>query len=438
MNVITVTAQEKNDDWMFNPKVKLHRNGFNKFWKTERKKIIGSDKIDSVTYFFKADSVLKACTQDSVTMTELVKLYREVLDLFTLEDPHFRIYPYFIRNGNHKYARKNNYSKYIRSLPFNLLQINDTLMIDNSVDTNFLKGDIILSINGIKAKDLLNYTYRDRYIQAVALQKQYHLMFVPNYKIELLRKEKQLELNTKGTSLNNYYSRLIPKPAAGKMYGNIGYIAINSFRYNKFIIKELRRTVKNVKKQGGNTVIIDLRKNGGGSGEYFDKLLSIFTLKSKINYLKSQKVLISEKTIPDYGYADSIGKLVTLPDSKIIKEIPLHPKLYMGKINYYILISMDTGSIASSFANVMQYNNFGVLAGEPMRRNATRYGEALVENSEIIQVCLSTVEIDEHTKAVNGIIKPDISIPYTAKEYAKGGDPVLEKLLEKIQSQQER
>lgn len=223
------------------------------------------------------------------------------------------------------------------------------------------------------------------------------------------------------------------------MYGNVGYIAINAFQYNKFIIKELRNLVNGVKEIGGNSVIIDLRKNQGGSGKHFDKLLSIFTQKAEIDYDKSVKVMISETTIPDYGYADSIGKLVTLPDDKIFKKVPLHPNLYMGKMNYYLLISKNTGSMAASFANAMQYNNFGKLVGEPMLRNAVRYGEVCdVNTGRLIHLYYSTVENDNYTKSADGIVRPDIEIPYIADAYMQGGDPILEKLLEKIKEQEKQ
>lgn len=430
------TAQEKNDDWMFNPKAKLNRDEirkeFEKIWDKSHKAVAGSDKIDKTRYFAKVDSVLNSYNQDSVTMTELVKMYRGALDLFTLEDPHFRIYPVFFVNLANEEAKRKNCEKFIKTLPCNLLQINDTLIVDTSINKNLYKGDIILTINGVNAKDLLNYTYRDRYINTNMMMIENKLMFKSNYHLKLIRNGKIIDLNIAGATINNYEKQLANSSVSKKRYGNAGYIAINNFDNNKYIIKQLRKLIKEVKANGGNNIIIDLRKNPGGRGEDFDKLLSIFTPKSKIDYQKSTKVMISKKTIPDYGYADSIGKLVTLPDSIIYKEIPLQPKLYMGKINYYVLISMDTGSMASSFANIMQYNNFGVLVGEPMRHNATRYGEVYHGNTDITTLIYSTVEIDEHTKAVNGIIKPDISIPYVAKEYAKGGDPMLGKLINMI------
>ncbi len=429
-------SQQKQEPWMCNLKVKLDKAPLVDFWEMASQNMVGVDKLDQSNYLAKVDSAFNAYEGDSITSTELVRLYRGALDLFTYEDPHFRIFPQFIRNANNKEASGKNYKKAIKALPFSLLQINDSLIVDESLNENIIKGDLILSINSVTASKLLDYSYRDRYINSSLMQLQYHMMFTPDYDVELVRDGKTMKINVTGASLEEYNKQLNNRDIAAIVSGDVGYIEINEFQKNKTIIKELRKLIKQVKDADGHSVIIDLRRNPGGSGEDFDKLISIFTPKKKIDYIKSSKVIITEKTIPDYGRADSIGKLVTLPRSEPGEyfEVPLQPNLYMGEMNYYVLISINTGSMASSFANIMQYNNLGSLVGESMRYNATRYGEVCEGNSAYIQTFYSTVETDEYTKAKDGIIRPDISIPYIAKEYMNGGDPMLNKLLKIIKS----
>ncbi|MCG8581671.1 MAG: S41 family peptidase [Bacteroidales bacterium] len=430
-----ITAQEKPDDWMFNPKGEMNRNDLINFWNSDGKLILGRNNICESDFIARADSALNSYPNVSINITELVKLYRGAFDLFTLEDPHFRIYPQFIRNADNTEATKRNFGKYILALPFNLLQVNDSLIIDKTLSNKLSKGDLILSINGINAKDLLDYTYRDRYIDASLLQLQYHMMFCRHYDLVLLRHGKKIHMNVAGIPLNDYLKYLANYQEVNrKMLGNIGYIEITRFNKNKYIISELKKIIKQVKVNGGHSVIIDLRRNPGGNGDNFDKLISLFTTKEEIDYQNDVKVMISEKTIPHYGYPDSIGKLVTLPDSEVIKRIPLKPKMYMGEMNYYVLISQSTGSMASTFANILQYNNLGILVGEPMRHNALRYGEVAEGNSPIVRLIYSTVEYSEFTKSPDGNIYPDIHIPYIASEYISGRDPVLEKLLEIIKA----
>ncbi len=427
-------SQQKQESWMYNPKLKLDKAPLVEFWEMASQNMVGVDKLDQSNYLAKVDSAFNAYEGDSITSTELVRLYRGALDLFTYEDPHFRIFPQFIRNANNKEASGKNYKKAIKALPFSLLQINDSLIVDESLNENIIKGDLILSINGVSTSKLLDYTYRDRYINSSLMQLQYHMMFTPDYDLELVRDGKTMKIKVAGASLEEYNKQLNNRDIAAIVSGDIGYIEINEFQKNKTIIKELRKLIKQVKDVGGHSVIIDLRRNPGGSGGDFDKLISIFTPKEKIDYFKSSKVIITEKTIPHYGRADSIGKLVTLPRSEPGEyfEVPLQPNLYMGEMDYYVLMSINTGSMASSFANIMQYYSLASLVGEPMRYNATRYGEVCVGNSAYIQTFYSTIEVDEYTKAKDGIIRPDISIPYVAKEYMQGGDPMLEKLLKII------
>ncbi|MCG8578267.1 MAG: S41 family peptidase [Bacteroidales bacterium] len=438
--VVDGFAQEKQDPWLYNFKVKLEleKEELVDFWDRASQRMVGVDKVDRNMYFAKVDSAFNTYKEDSITLTEMVKLYRGAVDLFTNEDPHFRIYPSLIRNANHKEASRKNFQKVIKALPFSCLQINDSLLVDESINENILKGDLILSINGIKTVDLLNYTYSDRYINSSLMQLQYHMMFTPDYDLELIRDGKMIKTNVVGATLEQYNKQLSCKETITMVSENIGYIEIKEFQKNKTIIKKLRKLIKQVKQSNGHSIIIDLRRNPGGSGEDFDKLVSIFTPREKIDYHKSIKVMISEKTIPHYGYADSIGKLVTLPfsDPQVYYEVPLQPDLYMGKMNYYILMSINTGSMASSFANIIQYNNLGSLVGEPMRYNATKYGEVEQGNDPLaaIQLFYSTIEIDEYTKAKDGVIRPDISIPYIATEYMKGSDPMLEKLFQIIKS----
>ena len=418
-------TQEHRDDWTFNPKIELDRDLFKDFWGNSNNVSIYRGKINETTFFAKADSVLNAHPEDSTSFTEFVKLYRGALDLFTYEDPHFRIYPLLIRHSDNTEAMSKNYNDYILALPFNILQINDSLLIDKSLSKELFKGDLILSVNGIDAQKLLNYTYKDRYIDASMMQLQNNMMFSRYYDLKLIRNGKIMELNVTGVSLNEYNKLLTNRnDITTRIIGDVGYVSIEEFIKNKRIINELREFIKEVQNIGGHSIIIDIRKNLGGSGEDFDKLMSIFTPAKEIDYMKDVKRVVARKR-------DSIKEIVSLPDSKIFKKIPLKPKLYMGEMDYYVLMSTNTGSEASSFANIMQYNNLGILVGEPLRHNATHYGD-INRGTGAVQFIYSTIRYDEYTKAIDGIIYPDINIPYNAGEYMKGGDPILEKLLEII------
>ena len=107
-------------------------------------------------------------------------------------------------------------------------------------------------------------------------------------------------------------------------------------------------------------------------------------------------------------------------------------------MKYYVLMSKDTGSIAASFCNILQFNDAALLVGEPLLRNALKYGETvqgkILLPTLLQQTGISIVEYDEYTRAVDGVLMPDIAIPYVARDYLSGRDAMLDKLLEIIES----
>ena len=119
-----------------------------------------------------------------------------------------------------------------------------------------------------------------------------------------------------------------------------------------------------------------------------------------------------------------LGSVVEVPSQHMNKTIYLDQQLYIPGMQYYVLMDKDTSSIAASFCNILQYNGAVQLVGEPLRHNALKYGYLYV----------STVEFDEYTRAVDGVLMPDIAIPYVARDYLSGRDAMLDKLLEIIES----
>jgi len=182
-------------------------------------------------------------------------------------------------------------------------------------------------------------------------------------------------------------------------------------------------------------LLLDIRKNPGGNGEDFYKLFSIFINKDSIEYVKDIKMRISKYYAKEHSiFEDSINMVISLPKEEIHKIVPLDKKLFQENIELYILVSKNTGSVAASFANMLQYHDAATLMGENLHHNALKYGEvdyALLGGSV---VSYSTVQFYEYTKAKNGILSPDIHIPYVASEYIQGGDPVLNKTLEYIKN----
>ena len=359
---------------------------------------------------------------DSISEPEFFYQLRRVFDNVTMADPHFR----FICNPK---AENSRYIKYFKVLPFTFLKINDSLLVDRSFTKSVFPGDRLLKIDDIAIEDFMKYSYNDRYFTSTSLLSNYNFHFRNDYKLTIERNGDVLETTINGLDSRVYGKKRVTSVLTDSKNG-FGYIQINEFRYNKFIIKKLSALVDQVKQKGGNTIIIDIRKNPGGNGDDLDELLSVMSNKSCLPYSTGEFLKMSELTL-DYGFPrDSIGKLISLPDSMFFKKIPLMPEKYKGAMNYYVMVSENTGSMAAALANVLQYNGIATIVGEPLKRNATLFGDVCKVGILNSYAIISTSQTDFHTKAIDGILYPEIHIPYIASEYMKGGDPVLEKLLE--------
>jgi C-terminal processing protease CtpA/Prc len=395
---------------------KYHPNPFNSLPESE---------WDSLINVFSA-----TLPKNPIRESEKMLIRRKILDKITYEDPHLRFLPVLGKKGT-KLTRK------LCALPFNLINISDTLIVDKSFDLTFKKGDRILSVNGVDIDDYLSCSYRDRYMFGYTLQVYHHFSFANEYNVILEREGKKIKVLTKGITLNNSNVIKMQSDVEANIISNkdIGYFAINNFNYNKYLFKRLSKFLEEMKKLGYKNIILDLRKNTGGNGDGLDNIFSLFTSKDILPYLKNTKLKVSNVTCKDYSCSnEDIGKTINLPDEYVVKEFPLDESLYKGKFNFYILISKHTASMAATFANIMQYNKIGLLVGEPLAHNALNYGETITAERDNSFWTISTVEYLEYTNAENGILKPDIAIPFVASEYMKGGDPVLEHCLELIKA----
>lgn len=395
------------------------------------------------------DARCDALGKDSLLTSELFWVMRPYLDRLYHEDPHFRIAmpPY---GAPTVYPKKRDRRRIERELPmpaFSLLQINDTLLVDRSLDPAFRRGDLVAAINGVPAAEYLEYGYRDRYMLPVSLMGRYfYSQVVSRFRIDLVRGGERLTVETAGAPGMKTSFRL---DLAESMDNNIrtypaaacGYIAIPQFfPVNSRLIRIVRKTILDFKKQGLTNVILDLRRNPGGNGEAFDELLSIFIDKPVVEYCTGQWVKASKQAMKYYDFLteEMLGQVVPLPESEYVRQFATKQKMYVGGMRYYVLVSRDTGSIAASFVNMLQYHGAAELAGEPLLHNALKYGETLdgtwLIPTNLYQSAVSMVRIDECTRAADGVVRPDIPIPYVAADYLSGRDGQLDKLLEVIRS----
>lgn len=96
--------------------------------------------------------------------------------------------------------------------------------------------------------------------------------------------------------------------------------------------------------------------------------------------------------------------------------------MHVDGLRFYVLVGRDTGSIAASFVNMLQYHGAALKYGEVV-------DGGLLLPTNLYQGAVSMVRIDERTRAVDGVVQPDIPIPCIAAEYLSGRDGQLDRLL---------
>lgn len=265
--------------------------------------------------------------------SELVFHTRKLFDHITYEDPHVRIIPVWRKFPELVYK---NYALTVP--PFKGLCINDSLIVCYSYHKYLNKGDLITAINDIPVKEYLAYNYPDRYIDMGVLAWYYKYNIYPEYKINYVCKGMANSATVEGMRLPDYAvkggsfceGRMIPEYS-------LGYFKIREFVNNRFILKQLKKFADNFKKAGYSNLIIDLRENGGGSGDLFNLFFSVFSDKNSLTYLKDAKVRVSSIT-KDYGFNETqYGELVQLPAENMFHSFPLDHSIYVPGLNVYIL-----------------------------------------------------------------------------------------------------
>ncbi len=391
------------------------------------------------------DSVLQAVAErvrqfgkDTLHGYELIRLLRPYLRWCQWVDPHLRFEPQGWFSSSKALRR---HGEPVPALL--LLHVNDTLIVHRTADPQFRAGDRVFRINGTPVETHLEACYDDRYLYAYTLLNNhaYEQLTASEYRIDIERNGEPMTLLTPGMPWREAYHRLIrQREFQTCMFteAGAGYFSIAEFYpSNSLLIKRLRKAIAAAQKSGCRSFIVDLRGNPGGSGDRFDELLSIFIDRDSIPYMAAQRICVSPITRQDYEFLkDSVdGSVVAMPDRYVHRTVPLDRKRHLGAMRYYVLMDKDTQSTAATFCNILQYNDAALLVGEPLHHNALACGECAsgwLSWTPLYCPSLATVAFDEHTRAKDGIVRPDIAIPYTAAEHLDGRDAVLERLLNRL------
>ncbi len=215
-----------------------------------------------------------------------------------------------------------------------------------------------------------------------------------------------------------------------KFNKNITYLSINSF-HNK-AIKLINKRIKDINKSEG--VIIDLRKNGGGSTDVAWYLQSILSQQNYfLNYAWQTRINNGVKRangnwIEEYkDFSNDMAMKTVNSDTIFISDT-------IQKINVPIimLIGNYTFSAAEDFLiNLYEIKDRPILIGEETGGSTGSPLVVPLPNNAYGRICTRRVCFPYTKKPfVNKGIKPDIIIKQSLDNYLQKKDVVLEKALE--------
>ncbi|WP_160139925.1 S41 family peptidase [Chryseobacterium sp. c4a] len=250
-------------------------------------------------------------------------------------------------------------------------------------------------------------------------------------KIPLIRKsQKKTAVSPKLVTKSYYYEIVKDKNCA-------------IFTFNQFVNPEkfrvfLQDMFADLKAQGIQNLIIDIRNNGGGNSELGDELLKYIVTKPFSQYEKTlvkysdirKEYLLKASEIDSTelkNYLRGISGTVGVIDhTKNIIQPKKQNEQFSG--NIYLLISGQTFSSAADFANAFKFYKAGKVIGSESGGFIISAGEVVerqLPNSKLILNVSSTIDYNIGTteKDVHGVIPDNKVQPEKALNY------VLEKLI---------
>ncbi len=265
---------------------------------------------------------------------------------------------------------------------------------DSPADKAGIKaGDIIVSVNGVE------YGYDD--FSSIAD----HIKGEAGTKVKLV-----IERDGKKLDFEIERAKIETSPITSKMLEkNIGYLNLPSF--DKDVSKKLKEKIDDIIAKGANSIILDLRNNGGGMVDECTEIVDLFLDKDKIIMTTKDK-------------NGNVQKSIT--KNKKIYEIPL-----------VILVNQNTASASEILTGALKDNNRAKVIG------TKTYGKGVIQSvfnlSDGSGLKITTAEyFTPNGKEINKKgITPDIEVklPDTVKSvYAveEKDDTQLKKAVEEL------
>jgi carboxyl-terminal processing protease len=164
-----------------------------------------------------------------------------------------------------------------------------------------------------------------------------------------------------------------------------------------------------VRNKSAQTMVLDLRGNGGGSLDIAQKIFDLFF---------SEKIEIGK-------FRDRKGKTLTL-------NMGGNKSAYRGRI--VVLTDRYTGSAAEVFACAIQESGRGIVVGQRSKGGVLGATHYKLPNRFDIHVALMDYHSAKGVRLEGRGVIPDIEVDLTIKDFREDKDAVLDRVRQLLQS----
>lgn len=206
--------------------------------------------------------------------------------------------------------------------------------------------------------------------------------------------------------------------------GQIAYVAVRTFT-TESVVDEFEKVFDQILESRG--LVIDVRENNGGSGQYAFQIVSHLT--DKPLAAAKSRIRVSAEVAQRFNYSGVEDGWVEY-DPDIIQPVS-GKKPFLGPV--VVLISEGTVSAAEDFLIPLDYAGRATLVGSPTAgttgMNIPVYGGFNIGG----RVCFKHDMYPDGREFVGVGVMPDIEVHPTLEDIAAGRDAVLERGIEVLQ-----
>lgn len=329
------------------------------------------------------------------------KIKKSLTDSISVSDFYLKIAPFIanIKDGHSMmlppittdiiaHAKKNG-----NTMPIRIKAAGDVFLVDYPVTNNseINEGDTILTINGIRSKDILERMYslwgaeKDNGIKEASVNFYwspllwYMYRWSDSYLFTIKQGDKVEKKLLGGVPQNVALQAIKKRQSKNKLENFICNFSPNNTKatliirniYQETELKEFCDSIfKEINLRKIPEIIIDLRNNTGGSSQCVERLISYFPHPDYTLYSQSQiKVSAYSKAYNKDRHPKIYHQICNLPDGElfVIKDTPVKnnledTNLYRGKTT--VLVNNKTYSGASTLAHTMKKLGIASVEGE--------------------------------------------------------------------------